>query len=256
MADEDETIPEDDDATPKSRGPMKLLGGVVGLIGAGTMLAMMAMPGTTKTPTFQGPGVHVFFPEGEIVGNPLDDNFSRYAKFAPSCQFFAYDLAYPETRRKDPMYERRLRDQFQSAISQSYAKDIVNGAGKDAFAAELEEIAEPILFPVHLGETVHPYDLHGPSGLRLGDRQEREGTFRGAFHEHSLTVDIDARTLQLGDGPAVEFQERDRDVIVEAGDGTKIYVDTTDVVSGFVGEVPVGVMGRIRSVVTGEIMVQ
>jgi len=259
MADEADNTPADgegDEAKPRAKGPLKLLGAVVGLIGAGTMLAVMAMPGKTTTPTFQGPGTHIFFPDGEIVGNPLDDNFSRYVKFSPSCTYFAYDLAYPEARRNDPTYETLLREAFQSTISRSKIDDIIKGAGKEAFAAALEEIAEPILFPVHLGDTANPYDQHAPSGLRLGDRQEREGTFRGAFHEHTLAVDAGRRTLQLGDGPEVEFQEGDREVIVEAPDGTKVYVDTSDVVEGFVGDVPIGVKGRIRSIMTGEIMAQ
>lgn len=259
MADEEDDPPVDDEAgeeTPKSRGPLKLLGAVVGLIGAGAMLAVMAMPKTATTPTFEGPGTHIFFPQGEIVGNPLDDNFSRYVKFSPSCTYFAYDLAYPEARRNDPTYETLLREAFQSTISRSKIDDIIKGAGKDAFAAALEDIAEPILFPVHLGDTARPYDQHEASGLRLGDRQEREGTFRGPFHEHTLKVDATRSTLQIEGGPEVEFQDGDREVIVEAPDGTKVYVDTSDIVEDFIGEVPIGVKGRIRTIMTGEIMAQ
>ena len=106
------------EAKAMSKGPLKLLGGVVGLIATGTILAVMAMPKTKTMKTFDGPGIHSFFAEAEFVGNPMDDNFSRYLKFSPSCQYLAYDLSYPESRRADPGYEMLLKEVMQYTVSQ------------------------------------------------------------------------------------------------------------------------------------------
>ncbi|MEO1695658.1 MAG: hypothetical protein AAFU73_00090 [Planctomycetota bacterium] len=259
MADEEEEPTEEgteEGAEPKSKGPLKLLVGVVALIATGAILAMMAVPSKEKLPVFAGPSMHTFFAD-KVVGNPLDDNYSRYLSFEPSCSFLAYDLAYPESRRIDPHYETWLRESFQAALARYRIADIMSGStpgeenSRPEFAAELEALAEPILFPVHLGETAAPYDPDPSSGLRLGDSQDRDGTFRGAFWEHVLHVDAKAMTLQIGEGPVAEFSEGDYDVLVEAEDGTKIYVDTSELQEGFEGDVQVGVMGRIRRMFTG-----
>ncbi len=240
----------------KSKGNIKLLGGVIGLIGAGTILAVMAMPKTAKTPTFVGPAMHVFLPDADMVGNPLDDNFSRYIKFKPSCSYMAYDLAYPEARRQDPHYETILKQAMQFTISQYRIDEVMAGANRDAFAAALEDVAEPILFPVHLGMTMSPYDPDEESGLRLGDSQDREGSFRGPFYDHVLKVDAPKKTLQLDDGPEVSFTGNEYDLLVEAEDGTKLYVDVLNLDENFEGEVNVGIMGRIRRMFTGDIIAQ
>lgn len=240
----------------KSKGPMKLLGAVVGLIGAGTVLAVMAKPSVEELPSFEGPAMHTFFLDGEIVGNPLDDNYSRYLKFSPSCSYFAYDLAYPESRRADEHYETLLRESMQYRISQYRMEEVMGGAARESFSAALEEIAEPILFPVHIGETATPYEMDPESGLRIGDSQERHGTFRGGFYEHVLHVNQPERTIQLDDGPELNFGGNEYDLLLESTDGTKLYVDVSGLVDGFEGEVHVGVMGRIRRMFTGDIIAQ
>ncbi|MEL6904194.1 MAG: hypothetical protein AAFP22_02235, partial [Planctomycetota bacterium] len=80
MADEEEEPTEEgteEGAEPKSKGPLKLLVGVVALIATGAILAMMAVPSKEKLPVFAGPSMHTFFAD-KVVGNPLDDNYSRY----------------------------------------------------------------------------------------------------------------------------------------------------------------------------------
>ncbi len=243
-------------ATPKaSRGSFKLLGAVVGLITLGSTLAVVAMPEKAARKSFQGPAMHNFF-EKDIVGNPLDDNFSRYLKFSPSCSYFAYDIAYPSSRIADEHYEKSLRQAMMYTISRFRIDEVMAAASRETFAAALEEVAEPVLFPVHLGETPTPYDADPMSGLRLGDSQDLHGTFRGAFHEHVLKVDARRKTLQLDGGPQIEFGGAEHDVLVEAEDGTKIYVNVATLDDSFEGEVNVGVMGRIRRMFTGDIIAQ
>lgn len=244
------------EAPTKSKGSIKLLGAVVGLIALGSVLAMVAMPKKEKVKSLVGPAMHRFFPEGEIVGNPLDDNFSRYIKFSPSCSYFAYDPAYPAGRSADEHYETALRESMIFTISQYRIDEIMASAAHEAFAAALEEVAEPVLFPVHLGETQTPYDQDPKSGLRLGDSQDQDGTFRGAFYEHELKVDAKKKTLQLDELDPVSFSGTEHDLLVEAEDGSKFYVDVTGIKDGFEGTVHVGVMGRIRRMYTGDIIAQ
>lgn len=240
----------------KSKGPLKLLGGIVGLIGAGAMLAVMAKPSTEVLPSFIGPAMHSFFLEGEIVGNPLDDNFSRYLKFSPSCSFYSYDLAYPESRRLDEHYETLLKETMQFTISKYRMTEVMAGAARAAFSDALKQIAEPILFPVHLGMTASPYDIEEASGLRIGDSQERHGTFRGAFYDHVLKVNQPNGTIQLDESDEIQFGGQEYDLLVETEDGSKLFVDVSNLVEGFEGEVNVGVMGRIRRMFTGDIIAQ
>jgi len=240
----------------KSRGTLKLLGGIAGLIATGTILAVMAMPKKSEARHLEGPAMHSFFGEGEIVGNPKDDNFSRYLKFSPSCLFVAYDLTYPEVRGMDVHYETVLRETMQYTISTFSIDEVMAGANRDAFSSALDLVAEPILFPVHIGLTASPYDLDEKSGLRVGDSQEREGGFRGYFYEHTLTVDADAKTIQFDEGTVQDFNGNEEDLLVENENEQRIYVNVTRIQDGFDGEVHVGVMGRIKRLFTGDIIAQ
>ena len=239
-----------------SKSSLKLLGGVVGLLGAGTALALMAMPKKDKTPSFDGPAMHNLVEPPEVVGNPLDDNYARYFRFHPSCSFMAYDLGYPEGRRADPHYEPLLREAISTTISTYTMDELMSGNSETWLPELIESIVEPILFPVHLGETATPYDQHEESGLRLGPSQEREGTFRGAFFEHTLHVDVPEKTMQLDDGPEVTFESGAFDVLVEAPNGSKVYVDVSAANEEFVGDIHIGVMGRIRRLFPGDKMAQ
>lgn len=246
---------ESEETPAKGKGSVKLLGAVVALIGTGTALALMAVPKKVETPVLTGPAMYQFF-ESDLVGNPLDDNYARYLKFSPKCSYFAYDPNYPTLRREDTHYDTLLREIMQFTVSQYRIEEVMAGTKREVFAAALEEVAEPILFPVHLGPTKTPYDIDEASGLRLGDSQERAGSFRGLFHEHTLKVDGERKKLQLDAGPEVTFKGDEFDLLVENAKGGTLYVDVTGLKEGFFGEVNVGVMGRIRRLFTGDIIAQ
>ncbi len=203
-----------------------------------------------------GPQMHSFFVEGTVVGNPLDDNYSRYMKITPSCSFFAYDTAYLDQQQSDPHRSAALKERVQSVMSSSTINEIFDQNGRDAFAEEIQSVSENVLFPVHLGATKKPYGQHAASGLRVGDSQQEAGTFRGYFHEHTLQVNAVQKTLQLSDGPVTPYRGDEVDLKVWNQAGETLYVDVTCIESDFVGAVPVGIMGRIRRVFTGDIIAQ
>ena len=81
--------------------------------------------------SFAGPAMHNFF-EKDIVGNPLDDNFSRYLKFSPSCSYFAYDITYPSSRTADEHYEKSLRQAMMYTISRFRIDEVMAAASREA----------------------------------------------------------------------------------------------------------------------------
>ena len=258
MTDEDEQIEleETEGEQAKPKGHLKLFGGGIGLVGLGTMMAVMATPSKEAPRNFIGPGEHMLFQNETIVGNPLDGNFKRLVRFTPTCVYFAYDLGYPATRWEDEHYESLLKETMQLTISEFRMDEVMGSSTREMFSAALEHITEPILFPVHIGMTANPYDIESRSGLRLGESQERHGTFRGAFYDHVLKVNEREKTLQIDDGAVTSFQGGETDLPVEADDGSKLFVDVSQLKSGFEGDVHVGVMGRIRRVLTGDIIAQ
>ena len=172
-------------ATPKaSRGSFKLLGAVVGLIALGSTLAIVSMPEKAAPQSFAGPAMHNFF-EKDIVGNPLDDNFSRYLKFSPSCSYFAYDITYPSSRTADEHYEKSLRQAMMYTFSR-YRIDEVMAAARGRPSRRLEEVAEPVP-SLRTPETPTPTTStpRRARGLQPGPPRH----LPRAFHQHVLKVD-------------------------------------------------------------------
>ena len=260
MADEvKKDSPAKEDEAPKGgKGPLKLLVVVVLLIATGGGVAMIAMPKKAAGPqTYSGPWSFTFF-ESDFIANTRDDNFSRFIKFAPSCSYFAYEESYAKQRRLDPDFLPSVDEAITGVVARYTLLEIMkDGSGEElAFAAELEQALEPILFPVHVGESALPLESDPDSGLRVGDSQHRFGTFRGAFHEHTLEVDAVARTLNLANGDLFSYSGSETDFEVRTSDGRKLFVDVTKVKPSFKGKVNVGIHGRIRQVHLGRKLAQ
>lgn len=240
------------------KGALKLLLGVVLLIAGGVGVALVAMPKKEKGPeSFGGPWSFTFLDE-DLVANTIDDNFSRYFKCSPSCSYFAYDQTYPEGRKADPDFTSATLEAMTNVVARFRLQEIMlDGSSEEmALTAQLEQVLEPILFPIHLGETALPLGTDAASGLRPGDSHDRKATFRGAFREHVLKVDAKAKTLQLEGGEAVKFGGNETDLEVRSEDGRSVYVDVTKLEEGFKGEVHVGVHGRIRQIHLGRKLAQ
>lgn len=230
----------------KPKGGLKLLGGVVGLIGAGAALALMAVPGQEKEHHFKGP-YHLPLFEEEFVSNVADNHFTRFLKTSPEVECFAYDDSYTAARSADLLYRSWLQNDLGMLLRSMSLDEVYGGTEGDLFAQRVRRTCEPILFPVHIGATSNPLDRDEESGLRPGDSY-REATFRGRFHDHTLKVDAPSHTLQLDDGEPVPFSGDEVDLFVPDQTGEGIFVDVSTVERDFVGEVKVGVHGRVRQV--------
>lgn len=244
-----------EDAPKKDKGPLKLLGGVIGLIATGGALAFMALPGKPgPPPKFTGPFHHSLF-EAEFVSNVEDNNFTRFIKTNPYIEYFAYDESYLSSRVRDEGYTALLHHEFGGLISNSKLDQIYSGTMRDQFAEEIRTKINPILFPVHIGDTTLPLEADGASGLRPGNSYRR-ATFTGRFEDHVLKIDAMAKTMQIDDGPQSLFAGDEEDLAVMDLTGEVIYIDVTQLNEGFQGEIQLGTHGRIRQVFLKEHLAQ
>ncbi len=241
--------------TPKKKLPVKLVGALVGVVGLGAALAMMAIPsGPKEIPRFIGPFFHDLV-DTDIVSNTKDDHFKRFIKYKPQVEFFAYDAEYLNARMADSLYTAWLNDSFSGLASNKSIDDIMEGENRERFAQVVRHAVEPVLFPVHVGTSDSPLEMDPESGIRPGDSY-RLNTFRGSFWNHTLTVDADARTLTIDEGDAMGFQGNELDLKVLTPNGDFLYLDVTGLNPGFSGTVQIGVKGRIRQVFLTNMMAQ
>jgi hypothetical protein len=247
-----------DEPAKGGKGPLKLLVGVTVLIATGGGIAMMAMPKKPRGPeAFGGPWSFSFF-DAEFVANALDDNFSRFITFAPTCNYFAYEQSYVDRRKADPDFIPSVDEAMTNVVARYKLLEIMkDGSGEElALAAQIEEVVEPILFPVHIGESKLPLESDPESGLRVGDSQDRFGNFRGAFREHFIEVDAAAKTLKLADGDVLAFNGAETDFELRTADGRKVFIDVTKLKPNFKGKINVGIHGRIRQIHLGRKLAQ
>lgn len=246
MADEDPEVDSEDgeDAPKKDRGPIKMLAGAVGLLAIGGGLAFMAIPSKPEAkPTLQGP-LHDQLFEEEFIANTTDASFTRFIKTNPQIEFFAYSPDYVDKRDEDPLYRVWIESDLGALINSQPLSSIID---KEQFAEQVRAKLTPSIFPVHLGNTALPLQVDEESGLRPGDSY-RKSTFRGRFHDHVLKIDTTENTLQIDDGPLTVFEGNEIDLPVNSPSGDVIFVDLTELKPDFMGEIPVGVHGRIRQV--------
>ncbi|MCA9000905.1 MAG: hypothetical protein KDB61_03210 [Planctomycetes bacterium] len=239
----------------KKKSPIKLVGALVGVVGAGAALAVMAIPsGPKEIPRFTGPYSHDLVDEA-VVTNTKDDHYKRFIKYKPQVEFFSYDANYMTTRMNDELYTAWLNDSFSGLASNRSIDEILEGSNRERFAQVVRHAVEPVLFPVHVGDAESPLDADPVSGIRPGDSY-RLSTFRGAFWNHTLTVDGDAKTLQVDEGDKTAFRGDELDLKVLTPNGEFVYLDVTNMEPGFSGTVQIGVKGRIRQVFLKDMMAQ
>ena len=127
--------PQSEAPEKKSGGGLKLLGGVVGLIGVGASLALMAVPSKEQDHPFKGPYYLPLFEE-EFVSNVADDHFTRFLKTSPAVEAFAYDETYTTQRAGDLLYQSWLQNDLGMLLRSMSLEEVYGGTEGQLFALD------------------------------------------------------------------------------------------------------------------------
>lgn len=258
MAENEEEKPEEgaEEEAPNSGGKkLKIIAGssVLVLFAVAYMAALMAVPKKETTPQFAGP-----FVSSLTAGKQVQVNLSDSKSFLIldlNLVYDSYDEAYFLARIDDPLCTAEIKDALVALASAKTRADVSDKVNKPVFMEEIKAAVDPIIFPVHIGGGGDPTAPDPESGLRPGF-SAHQGQFRGSYEEHVLRVDAVGHTLQLDDGPVVEFFGDETDLLVPDAQGLGLYVDVTGLVEDFAGELKVGVKGRARRILWNEILIQ
>jgi len=251
----EEAVGEGEDTPKKSKKPLFLGGGIVGLIGLAFILAQMAVPkGSDKAPPFDGPFV-IAVVEGDVQVNLAKGGGKHFLVLQFQAEYDAYDEAYAAARVVDPLYQAKLNDALIRLGRKKSKVDLDDQVGEEVFTAEIRDAVGPLIFPLHVGNEQSHRIAHEKSGLRPG-RSAVRSTMRGGFKAHSLHVDAPNKTVRLDEGPVTSFQGTEADLIVEDARGQCIYLDVSELVPEFVGEIGVGTFGRVEKILFSRLLVQ
>jgi len=247
--------PEGDAPTAKGKKKGIVLGGgIVGLIAAAYVVSLVAVPSRIEERAFGGPFVVELSAE-PIQVNLAGDNGKRFLVMTLQAEYDAYEETYAANRVTDLLYQARLKDALIGVARQKTKADLDDTVGEEVFKAEVRDAVDPLLFPIHVGNPDSSTSGDEKSGLGPGDSAGRS-TMRGGFHRHKLTIDGPRGTIQLDDGPVVEFRGDETNLELLDGQGRVLHVDVSNLEEGFSGEVPVGTFGRVRNVYFGKFLVQ
>lgn len=251
MADEPENPEETaEDAPKKSKKGLFLVGGVMLLMLVGYLGASMGVPSEEPIPQLEGPFV--------IGLNEADKNMqinlastdqTVYLLISLSAEFDAYEAGELEGRMTDPRYRTYLMDALVSLCSEKTPESLEGRDSKDAFKLEVLDAIDPILFPVKFGDAAEPLAADPNSGLRPGI-STFNASLRGRYYDHKLTLDVPNKTIRLDDGEELTFIGDEDDLAVSNASGKFVFVNLTMLDPEFVGEVKVGVTGRIRRILS------
>lgn len=241
---------------PKARKKTPLIaGGVVGVLALGYMAALMAVPKTDGVHRLKGPFVDPLFPE-PISVNLIDSSRRRFLKLQLNIVYSAYDETYFVTRSSDPLFAPLMRDAVLRVASAKMVDEVFDDeVAGSVFMEEMREAMEPILFPILIGSGTKPSEYDEESGIRI-DIFSDPATFRGLFFDHALKIDAGQKTLQFDEGPEVSFEGGETSIEITTPEGTRLFVDVSELDEEFVGEVNVGVHGTIRQILWEDRIVQ
>lgn len=243
------------EAPKKKKTGLLIGGGAVAVLALAFAASIMAVPSKPEVKRLKGPLTSPLT-EGPISVNLRDNQSKRYLKFKLHCEYYAFSKEYFASRLADPLYFPRLTDSVVRVSASRSVEEVTGKVNQPQFLQELVEVIDTDLFPVHIGKTTIPSDMHEESGLKTGFSAS-DATFRGYFYEHVLIVDATKKTIQLdADGPVVSFEGTETDLEVESVNGKTVYVDVTELDEGFVGEVQVGVFGTLHNLLVEEWILQ
>ena len=259
MADKKETEEEPTGKAEKEAGRGKkkgivLGGGIVGLVATAYLLFMVAVPRAPGNLPFQGPFFIALTPEEGLQTN-LAGEGKNYLIMKLSARYEAYDESYATARTADDLYKMDETHALVVLARHKTKAELDAPLGEESFSYEIRDVLNPLLFPIHVGNEESTYEQDGDSGLRPGDSTSR-ATMRTCFYSHVLKVDGPRGTIALDNGPAVQFDGSETDLLLESETGKTVYVDVTNHDPEFVGDVHVGTFGRITKIRFGDFKVQ
>jgi flagellar basal body-associated protein FliL len=241
-----------DETKPKGKGKLMVFSSLGIDAAAGAIAAMLAIPSKQVSHRFKGPFTTPLF-EDQFSCNLVERE--HYLQMKPEVMYQVYEADYLTTRVTDQLYLPQMKNAVLRIASNKSMEDLFGEANQDGFMEELSEALDPVLFPVHIGETKLPWDPDEDSGLRPGLSMDKTN-FRGNFFDHTLQVDSEERTLQLDDGPVTTFKSGDPDVRVVDSNGAVIFVDVSGLSEEFSGPVQLGVRGRIIKILPLDMLIQ
>jgi hypothetical protein len=255
----------------KSKAPIVFGGGALSMVALGYILSLMAVP--TKEGArleLEGPFV-VGLSKKEISVNLTGDASKRYLVMNLQAEYFAYDQNYVAGRlgvavghgggghgdapEEDPIYTAQLKNALLKLGATKSVQNVTDPVQVDSFLEEVRATVDPILFPVYVGDSHSPHDPDKSSGVKVGDSSS-DSNFRGLLHEHELEIDNLKKKIRLDDGPAVEYEGHERDLVLETKDHQRLYVNLTELKPDFSGKIAIGVPGRVRTIYRDSLLVQ
>ena len=232
-------------------------GGLVAVIAAGAIAAMMAVPSKVEKRTFAGPFTIPLFEE-LFNCNIQESGRTRFLQMSPQATYFSYDPSYMQTRVLDELYRAEVQNTVFQIATRKSLDEIYGEVNASTFMEELRDALDPVLFPVHIGSSKLPWDMDSKSGMRPGISSDKN-TFRGRFEDHVLHVEHSPEgqgQLWIDDGPKSSFEPGDFDVRVISAAGEVVFVDASGFKEGFTGAIKIGVQGRIMRILPVGLLVQ
>ena len=190
----------------------------------------------------------------------LAPTYHRYLVLDVSVDLLSYDEEATRAWVADPICISYLDNDINSLGSAVTINEIFGVTGPDGvpgklFMEQVRATVEKIIFAVQLGDASDPMTADSASGLGPGI-SSRKSSLRGPLSEHSIQLDCISHTIQFDDGDMYSFDGTEDDFHLTNSAGDSIYVDLTGVELDFMGEVPVGVSGRVLSVLKHKLVVQ
>lgn len=254
---------------PPSKAKLWIVGAVIACVaGAGAAFAVSPKKEEPK-PELEGPFVAKLSKE-DVQVNLAGENGKRYLVLGLNAEYFAYDESFVAARLgnaasggdhggapavEDPLYTAMLKDLLVRMASRKTREHVEDPVQMEAFLMEIRAEVEPLLFPICIGDSVVPQHADSKSGLRVGE-SIMDSTMRGMLHDHHLEVSAPTKTIRFDEGPPIAFQGDERDLKLEGKNGEFLFVNVTGLDPKFVGEVPVGVAGRVRRIYRGQLLMQ
>ena len=247
-----EEEPQDEGKKSRKKG-LVLGGGILSMVAVAYSLFLMAVPGVSANTPFKGPFVTTLTPE-KVQAN-LGGSGKSYLLMILLADYEAYDEGAVVTRVADPRYQGWQKDALISLARSKGKGDLEDKIGLEVFRSEIRHRLNPLLFPIHLGDATDSSKGDEDSGLHPGVSIELS-TMRGGHKSHILHLDTAKQTIGLDEGPLVEYDGTEIDLMVQDEAGRTVYLDMTEVVDGFHGDVHVGTQGNITRVLFNDFVVQ